>query len=241
MAYGRPRLQINDRGGLSLVNVYFDVLIAYGDQSAALNFSEVIEVVDTPLGFEVRLRNLEYDLTSSIQRVVYGFQSLEAVLASLDQPAKLTLYLSSATLPGTMAEVSATMQEVTAEIAQANPASVDYVVVDMSAPNAGISEQELYDRYQIQAVPTSFFSSETFYLHLVVEAGGEIQVVYPSRRSEPGGNTQRDRSGAETVVFRISEGARLVDAAGPGDRSIRAADAEPAAVQHSRRVAARIV
>ena len=173
-------LQINDRGGLSLVNVYFDVLIAYGDQSAALNFSEVIEVVDTPLGFEVRLRNLEYDLTSSIQRVVYGFQSLEAVLASLDQPAKLTLYLSSATLPQAMAEVGATMQEVTAEIAVANPEGVDLVVVDMSAPDIGVSEQELFDRYQIQAVPTSFFSSETFYLHLVVEAGGEIQVVYPS-------------------------------------------------------------
>ena len=45
------------------MNVYFDVLIAYGDQSAALNFSEVIEVVDTALGIEVRLRNLEYDLT----------------------------------------------------------------------------------------------------------------------------------------------------------------------------------
>lgn len=173
-------LQINDRGGLSLVNVYFDVLIAYGDQSAALNFSEVIEVVDTPLGFEVRLRNLEYDLTSSIQRVVYGFQSLEAVLASLDQPAKLTLYLSSATLPGAMAQVSKTMQEVTAEIAEANPEGLDLVVVDMSTPDVNINEQELFDRYQIQAVPTSFFSSETFYLHLVVEAGGEIQVVYPS-------------------------------------------------------------
>ena len=195
-------LQLNDRGGLSLVNVYFDVLIAYGDQSAALNFSEVIEVVDTPLGIEVRLRNLEYDLTSSIQRVVYGFQSLEAVLASLDQPAKLTLYLSSATLPQAMAEVGATMQEVTAEIAEANPEDVDLAVVDMSAPDVGISEGELFERYQIQAVPTSFFSTETFYLHLVVEAGGEIQVVYPS------GDLSRAeiRSAIEAALKRSSSG-----------------------------------
>ena len=195
-------LQVNDRGGLSLVNVYFDVLIAYGDQSAALNFSEVIEVVDTPLGIEARLRNLEYDLTSSIQRVVYGFQSLEAVLASLEQRAKLTLYLSSATMPPTMAEVSATMQEVTAEIAEANPDRVDFIVVDMSAPDVGVSEAELFDLYQIQAVPVSFFSSETFYLHLVIEAGGEIQVIYPS-----GDLSQAEiRSAIEAALKRSSPG-----------------------------------
>ncbi len=195
-------LQTKDRGGLSLVNVYFDVLIAYGDQSAALNFSEVIEVVETPLGIEVRLRNLEYDLTSSIQRVVYGFQSLEAVLASLDQPAKLTLYLSSATMPETMAEVNATIQEVTAEIAEANPDSVDLVVVDMSAPDVDVSEGELFDRYQIQPVPASFFSTETFYLHLVVEAGGETQVIYPS-----GDLSQAEiRSAIEAALKRSSSG-----------------------------------
>ena len=195
-------LQTNDRGGMSLVNVYFDVLIAYGDQSAALNFSEVIELVDTPLGMEVRLRNLEYDLTSSIQRVVYGFQSLEAVLASLDEPATLTLYTSSATMPPTMAEVSQTMQDVTAEIAEANAGSVEFVVVDMSAPDAPISEQELFDRYQIQAAPVSFFSADVFYLHLVVEAGGEIQVIYPS-----GGLSQAEiRSAIEAALKRSSAG-----------------------------------
>ncbi len=195
-------LQSNDRGGMSLVNVYFDVLIAYGDQSAALNFSEVIEVVDTPLGIEVRLRNLEYDLTSNIQRVVYGFQSLEAVLASLEQPAKLTLYLSSATMPPTMTDVSETMQTVTAEIAEANADKVEFAVVDMSAPEVPFSEQELYDRYQIQPVPTSFFSSDAFYLHLVIEAGGELQVIYPS-----GELSQAEiRSAIEAALKRSSSG-----------------------------------
>ena len=99
--YGiRPTpLQVSDRGGVSLVNVYFDLLIVYGDQTATLNFSDLIEILDSPFGVNVRLRNLEYDLTSNIQRVVYGFQSLEAVLSSLDHPADLTLYLRSSTLP----------------------------------------------------------------------------------------------------------------------------------------------
>lgn len=173
-------LQVNDRGGVSLVNVYFDVLIAYGDQTVTLNFADLIDVVDSPLGIEVRLRNLEYDLTSTIQRVVYGFQSLEAVLASLEAPAALTLYLSSTSLPDSMREVSDIMRQVTGEIAADNPETVRYAEVDMSAPDAAISEQELFDRYQIQPVAASFFSAETFYLHLVIEAGGETQVLYPS-------------------------------------------------------------
>ena len=173
-------LQVNDRGGVALVNVYFDVLIAYGDQTAALNFSQLIEVADSPLGVEVRLRNLEYDLTSQIQRAVYGFQSLDAVLASLDEPANLTLYLSSATLPELMAGVSETMQEISREIAASNPAALRFEVVDMSAPDVSISEQDLFDRYQIQPVATSFFALETFYLHLVIEAGDDIQVIYPA-------------------------------------------------------------
>ncbi len=192
-------LQVNDRGGLSLVNVYFDVLIAYGDQSAALNFSEVIELVDTPFGVEVRLRNLEYDLTSNIQRVVYGFQSLDAVLASLAEPARLTLYVSSATLPEMMTEVSQTLQDVAAEVAEGQAV---YELVDMTAPDAGISEDDLFELYQIQPVAASFFSLDTFYLHLVVEAGDDYQVIYPA-----GDLSQAEIRGAiEAALKRTSPG-----------------------------------
>ncbi len=195
-------LQVSDRGGVSLVNVYFDLLIAYGDQTVSLNFSELIDVVDTPLGAEVRLQNLEYDLTSAIQRVVYGFQSLDAILAALEEPAQLTLYLSSATLPEWMAEVSQTMVDVTREIADANPDKVSFAVVDMSAADAAITEQELLDRYQIQPVATSFFAAETFFLHLVIEAGEDIQVIYPA-----GELSQAEiRNAIESALKRSSSG-----------------------------------
>ncbi len=180
--YGiRPTpLQVNDRGGVSLVNVYFDLLIVYGDQTATLNFADLVEIVDSPFGVNVRLRNLEYDLTSNIQRVVYGFQSLEAVLASFDQPAALTLYLTSATLPPSMQEVSRTIGEIAEDIAGANPDKASFEIVDLSDPDAGISEADLAERYQIQPVATSFFAVETFFLHLVVETGDGFQVIFPS-------------------------------------------------------------
>ena len=202
--YGiRPTpLQVDDRGGVSLVNVYFDLLIAYGDQSSTLNFSQLIEIVDSPFGMDVRLRNLEYDLTSNIQRAVYGFQSMGAVLSSLDQPAELSLFVSSTTLPADLVEARQTIEDIVNEIASENADRVDFEVVDMSAPDVGISEQELFDRYQIQPVAVGFFALETFYLHLVVETGGNLQVMYPA-----GGLSQAEiRGGIESVLKRSSSG-----------------------------------
>ena len=185
--YGiRPTpLQIDDRGGVSLVNVYFDLLIAYGDQTVSLNFSDLIEISDSPFGIAVRLRNLEYDLTSAIQRVVYGFQSLDAVLASLDQPAQLTLYLTSASLPPAMQEARAVLDEVAADLVADYGDRIAFSSVDLSALDTSIDEAELYDRYQIQPVAVSFFAADTFLLHLVVESGGGAQVVFPAGGINP--------------------------------------------------------
>ncbi len=202
--YGiRPTpLQVDDRGGISLVNIYFDLLIAYGDQTSTLNFSQLIEIVDSPFGVDVRLRNLEYDLTSSIQRAVYGFQSLEAVLSALDQPAELTLFVSSATLPADLIDARGTIVDVVNEIAADHPDKVMFEIIDMSDPNVTVTEQDLFDRYQIQPVAVDFFALETFYLHLVVESGDDLQVMYPSS-----GLSQAEiRSAVEAALKRSSSG-----------------------------------
>ena len=78
-----------------MINSYFDILVRYGDQSVTLGFGDLIEVEPSPGGMpDVRLRNLEYDLTRSIKKAVYGFQSLDAVLARLDEPVRLTAFVT---------------------------------------------------------------------------------------------------------------------------------------------------
>ncbi len=68
----------------SVVNAYFDILIRYGDQNEVINFNDLIEVESYRDGqMDVKLRNLEYDLTRSIKRTVFGFQNLDSILASL--------------------------------------------------------------------------------------------------------------------------------------------------------------
>jgi ABC-2 type transport system permease protein len=182
--YGiRPTpFQVAGRYETSIINSYFDILIRYGDQNAVLNFRDLIEIEPRRDGVDVRLRNLEYDLTSSIKKVIYGFQSVDAVLAALelDNPAELTVYLTPNTLPEWLADIPETIEKVGQDIASESNGKFKYTVVDPDAPDSPVTRQELYDLYGLQPFATSLFSSENYYLHMVLQVGDQAQVIYPS-------------------------------------------------------------
>ena len=173
-------LQVSDRNGVSVRNIYFDILIRYGDQNTVLNFSDLIEVNNYGNDVDVRLRNLEYDLTAAIQRAVFGFQSVDAVLASLESPAQLTLYVTPSTLPADLADVPTTIQSVVDDIASGSNGKFNFQVVSVDDPASGVTPDSLYQQYQIQPIAVSFFSDATYYLHMVLTAGDKVQVIYPS-------------------------------------------------------------
>lgn len=174
-------LQTTDRTGSTLLNVYFDILIRYGDQTEILTFQDLIEIDQFGDGsIEVRLRDLEFDLTSSINRVVRGFQSIDSVLASLDEPASLTLYTTPQTVPEVLTDVANVIENVASDIEARSEGMFNYQVIDVSDPNDNVTPQFLADQYQIQPISSGFFSADTYYLHMVVEAGDQLQVIFPS-------------------------------------------------------------
>lgn len=195
-------VQTSDRYGASVINIYFDILVRYGDQSVTLNFRDLIEVDQYGDNVEVRLRNLEYDLTRSIKKVVYGFQSVEAVLATLDQPARLTLYYTPQTLPEALKDAPATIQQVAEKIASTSNGKFTYQSVDVSDAANGLDTQTLYSRFGIRPIAAGFLSPDTFYLHMVLEAGGKVQVIYPP--NEVSENEIRDE--IEAVLQRAVPG-----------------------------------
>ena len=79
---------------------------------------DLIEVTQSSNGAEAQLKNLEYNLTSAIKKVVYGFQSVDSILAALDKPVVLTLFISQATLPQNKSEIAATIDKVAGDIQQ---------------------------------------------------------------------------------------------------------------------------
>lgn len=181
--YGiRPTpLQAADRYGASVVNAYFDILIRYGDQSQVLNFRDLIEVQPSRTGqVDVRLRNLEYDLTRSIKKVVYGFQSVDAVLAAIDKPVNLTLYATPKTLPDWLTTAPETIKTVADEIQAASNGKFTYQMVDPDDPNSPVTRQTLADQFGLQPIAVGLFSDQTYYLHMVLQVGDQAQVLFPS-------------------------------------------------------------
>src|SRR5262249_38966937 len=97
--------QVADRYQASLVNSHFDVLVQYGDQFEVLGFRDLIEVkVAGESDLDVQLRNPEYDITRTIKKVLYGFQSGGELFGSIPKPLHFTGYVSDdSALPPTLA------------------------------------------------------------------------------------------------------------------------------------------
>ena len=179
--YGiRPTpFQIAGRNESSIVNAYFDILVRYGDQSVVLGLQDLIEVTQSSNGAEAQLKNLEYNLTSAIKKVVYGFQSVDSILAALDKPVVLTLFISQATLPQNESEIAATIDKVAGDIQQQSQGKFIYQVIDPDVQGAAVTRQQLIDQYGIQPFPVSIFSQDTYFFHMVLQNGDKTQVIYP--------------------------------------------------------------
>ncbi len=174
-------LQVAGRYEASVINAYFDILVRYGDQSVVLNFRDLIEVQSQRDGSaEVRLRNLEYDLTRSIKKVVYGFQSVDSVLAAMSEPVKLTLFVTPDSLPQSLADIPQMIEKVAGDLKSTSGGKLTFESVDPDAADAAMTRQALYDAYKLRPISASLFSSQTYYLDMVLQVGDQWQILYPT-------------------------------------------------------------
>ncbi|MFN8459223.1 MAG: Gldg family protein, partial [Anaerolineae bacterium] len=174
-------LQTADRYGASVVNAYFDILVRYGDQSQVLNFRDLIEIRPNPDGQpDVRLRNPEYDLTRTVKKVVFGFQSIDNVIASLPEPAKLTLYVTPNTLPDWLKTAPETIQKVAGELQTKSNGKFIFETVNVDDPNSKVTRQTMVDQYGLRPIATALFSDQSYYLHMVLQNGKQAQLLAPS-------------------------------------------------------------
>jgi ABC-2 type transport system permease protein len=186
----------------SVISSYFDILIRYGDQSTTLGFQDLIEVQSAGTEVEVGLRNLEYDLTRSIKKVVYGFQSLDAVFASMEEPIKLTAFVTQQTLPPSLAEVPQLIEKVAQDIQAESGGKFTFEMMDPDDPNSPVTRQTLFDSYGLRPFAVSLFSPDSYYLHTILQIGDEGQLLYPS-----GDMSEADlRAEIEAVLKRAAPG-----------------------------------
>ncbi|MDH5299433.1 MAG: Gldg family protein, partial [Desulfobulbaceae bacterium] len=171
--------QVAGRYEASVVNSYFHILIKYGDQFVTLSFNDLIEVQQRKDGqLDVGLRNLEYDLTKSIKKVVYGFQSLDAVFAKSAHPMQLVAVMSQeAALPKPFVGLPAVIRSVAAELGQESGGKVEFVEIDPDG-SSDRGRQAVKERYGVEPLSLSLGAEDSFYLHLLLVAGDKQERIY---------------------------------------------------------------
>ncbi len=127
----------------------------------------------------MRLRNLEYDLTRTVKKVVYGFQSVDTVLAAMKDPVKLTLFVTPDTLPESLKTAPDIVAKVAKDIQAKSAGKFTFETVNPDAPNTSMNRQKLYDTYKLRPIAASLFSSESYYLDMALQIGSKAQLVAP--------------------------------------------------------------
>ena len=189
--YGiRPNpFQVADRHQSSLVNSYFDVLVQYGDQFEVLGFRDLIEVkVAGESDLDVQLRNPEYDITRTIKKVLYGFQSGGELFSSIPKPLKFVGYVSNdRVLPAQLTTFKETVAKVLDGYAKESGGKLSVEFVDPEAGNGAVAK-EIREKYGFRPMAASLFDTNTFYFYLTLDGGAStvVQIPLPEDLTEEG-------------------------------------------------------
>ncbi len=165
-------LPVTDQNSRGIANIYFHILIRYGNQFEVLSFRELVEAHSEGGDYRIRLRNLEYDLTSSIRKVTQGFQSVEALLAKGGTPTKVTVYLSKLKYPDAIKEIPKSVAKAAEIMAERTNGQIQLEIVDPSDDPA--LQEQLLRNYGFQPMALGMFSDGKFWSYIVVQKDHKV-------------------------------------------------------------------
>ncbi|MFQ5849328.1 MAG: Gldg family protein [Candidatus Binatia bacterium] len=194
---------ITDKYQASVVNSYFNVLIQYGDKYEVLGFEDLIEI--KPAGemrLDVRLRNLEYDLTRGIKKVLYGFQGIDSLFESIKQPVEFQGFISAEEkLPKQIAKFKSELLGLLKELEISSNGKFQYKVSDPEA-DSGALAKKINQEYGFRPMVAGLFNPVKFYFYMIVQNGGTtLRVPFPKDL-----NREAVKRSIEAALKRFSPG-----------------------------------
>lgn len=160
----------------SVVNAYFAIAIEYGDQQAVLGLDQLIQVRVIDIGeVEIKLRNLEYQLTKTIKKTVSKFSSVDTLFASTPGQVRLTAYVTSKSLPENWKEGPAKLQKVVDELTTQAGGKLVFTTVE---PKTDAEQRELFEKYGVRPYQ-DLISGQVYYFHLVLQVGDRVARITP--------------------------------------------------------------
>jgi ABC-2 type transport system permease protein len=161
--------RFSDRHETSVVDTYFQVLVAYGDQYEVIDLISLLRDSGNALYFD----NLEYEITKAIRKVVYSFQSIDALFASMPGQIRLTAYMTPDTLPEPWKEIPTYLGTVVKELEAQSRGKLTYQHIVPSTPE---EKKKLYDQRSM-APMQALGSRQPFYMYLLLELDDRVQAV----------------------------------------------------------------
>ncbi len=158
-----------------IVNAYFALVVRYGDQYERYGYQDLIEIEPLPDGdFDVRLRNLEYDLTRAIKKVVYGFRGSNELFERIEEPVRLTLIVSPDTLPEVFSEVPDAVRKAAEELQEKG--GDKFVFEEFDPTKDEQVQREIQARFgRVPPMSLGLFDDRTFYLYGLLDVGGRLE------------------------------------------------------------------
>ncbi len=155
-----------------IVNAYFAIVVKFGDQYVRYGFDDLIDVEATPDGdVDVRLANLEYDLTRAIKKVVYGFRGAGDPFAAVDGKVKLVAIVSPSSLPEAFASIPDAVREAAKQLEQKAGGKFEFQEIDPTTDPA--LAQKVRDEYGARAMTLGLLDDRRFWLYGFLEVGGD--------------------------------------------------------------------
>ena len=136
----------------------------------------------------MQLRNPEYDITRTIKKVLYGFQSGGELFASIPKPLKFVGYVSDdAVLPPTLA----TFKQTVAKVLEGYTKDA---AGKLARSNSSIRRgwrrrcEKDQETYGFRPMAASLFATNTFYFYLTLDGGAStvVQIPLPEDLTEEG-------------------------------------------------------
>jgi ABC-2 type transport system permease protein len=158
-----------------IVNAYFAVVVKYGDQYARYGFEDLIDVEPLPDGdVDVRLRNLEYDLTRAIKKVVFGFRGTAELFERVGHPVTFTAVITPDRMPAVFKDAPEAIRKAASELETTGKERFTYEEIVPSDP---AQEADVARRFGAQPLSTGLFSRETFHLSGYLSVGNQVEPI----------------------------------------------------------------
>jgi len=162
----------------AVVNSYFDVLIKYGDKFETLSFRDLIEVkISGEQDLDVELRNPEYDITSTIKKVISSYRAEGNLFLDIKEPVKFKGYISAdANLPEPLAQFKAKVKEVLENFKKESKGKLS-IQFDEPESQGGVLAKKLETDYGFRPMALDILDNKTFWFYMMLECDGKTVPV----------------------------------------------------------------